>query len=1388
MKKLIKKLLILTVAVAMVVTAMPLTGLDLGEIFTLDAEAELFKNEDHKVYGDYIYTITEATSSKEAHINLIKYTGSEKNVVVPETIEELKVKTIGAQCFSYNGSTTSEHRNDEKYIPANPALKEIETVVLPETITRINSEAFAMCEKLTSVNIPESITHLGSDIFYECKSLKEITIPGKDISYQWSTFYRSYIEKINFCEGITEIPNEFFDCLTKVTSVTFPSSVTIIGEEAFTYSRVKTIIINGTLSNGAYEPYEFMDPSLSKSVESVYFKHSPTNLYLIDKYDVSYDEEIGYWHFKVIPQSTPTIYSDQSFEYYINENGEAVLTKYTGTNTYIKVPEYVGFVGINYGLVTEIGSGTFTDTAVTRVDLPNTVKRIGNKAFYKCEALETLNIPNSLEKIGNHAFYACKSLKNITLPDSLKSIGISAFKECTSLKLTSFPKSIKHIPSDAFFNCRSLDDYSIFKNIEIIAGGAFRGCTSLTIDDFGNTIKEIGECAFTGVTSSGQGGTAVITATKLPDSLEYIGNCAFAFCSTLTEMTIPGNIDHFGFGIFRGSSLEKAILSAPLKEMGEGMFEETLLKSVVLPEGLEKIADNAFYRTPLEEITLPDTLTYIGESAFEGCDKLKSVNIPPLMTDISRETFAGCWEIENIFIPPLVTKIGDKAFEECIKIESIVIPSTVKIIGKAAFDCCEKLTDITIENGVEEIGDSAFSWCFAKEITIPESVTKLGKEIIEESTIETVYYNAVNVTTKNSSLDKTPIFDSPFLKKIVFGDKVESVPYKISYKSNTLEEIVFSESIEGVSAFAFAECKGLKKIKFPNNLKRINGNAFLNCTNLSEIVMSENIEYIGSNSFKGCTSLTEITLPENLKEFYCSAFDGCSGIKTVNFNALNCTFKSLTKIEGYGAYYSPFVGLKSLETINISENIKELPAYLYCGIKTIDEIVLPSTVTDVGVFAFAFSSITSLKASDNLESIEEYAFYGCNNFEFADLGNNIMLLGAGAFNGCEKLTEIYIPDTVTNIETDAFKNCSALQTVRMSPNVDYIPREAFYNCAELSEFIWEAESKLVGRLAFGNCIKLTDFDFLNVEKLYINSFLGSGVAFVQLGESVNEESPSPLTTVEMQSFMDCKNLATLAIGGDVTTIKTQAFADCTNLETAVISDSVTEIAEDAFDGCDKLTIYCTENSYAYAYAQTQSINVSTLKIAPIPNQTYTGNEIKPSISVSYSDESLDKTDYTVSYSNNINVGTAKVSVTGTGVFKYLTSKAGFEIVSRKISDTVIPEISDREYTGKAITPEINVVYNGITLKKGVDYTVSYSDNTELGTATVTVKGIGNFKGEAKASFEIVEKGGQSSDNPPDTDPPADNDKSTFDRIIEFLTNSASAIINAFRFILGLFGF
>ena len=148
------------------------------------------------------------------------------------------------------------------------------------------------------------------------------------------------------------------------------------------------------------------------------------------------------------------------------------------------------------------------------------------------------------------------------------------------------------------------------------------------------------------------------------------------------------------------------------------------------------------------------------------------------------------------------------------------------------------------------------------------------------------------------------------------------------------------------------------------------------------------------------------------------------------------------------------------------------------------------------------------------------------------------------------------------------------------------------------------------------------------------------------------------------------------------------------------------------------------------------------KIDPIPDQQYTGSAITPKITVKDNQKVLTEgTHYTVAYSNNTAVGTATVTVSGINDYKG-TKTATFKIVNpadtrTDISTATIDAIPDQNYTGSAITPNVVVKVGENTLTKDTDYTVAYENNTEVGTATVTVNGTGSYMGTKTANFKIV---------------------------------------------------
>ena len=137
---------------------------------------------------------------------------------------------------------------------------------------------------------------------------------------------------------------------------------------------------------------------------------------------------------------------------------------------------------------------------------------------------------------------------------------------------------------------------------------------------------------------------------------------------------------------------------------------------------------------------------------------------------------------------------------------------------------------------------------------------------------------------------------------------------------------------------------------------------------------------------------------------------------------------------------------------------------------------------------------------------------------------------------------------------------------------------------------------------------------------------------------------------------------------------------------------------------------------------------------------YTGKEWKPEVAVSFNDAALTAdTDYTVSYENNINAGTAKIIITGIGDHFTGSTEKTFTINSAEISGCTFAPIADVTYNTKAQTPAVTVANSGRILTAD-DYDVKYTDNINAGTATVTVTGKGNFTGTASKTFTINKAG------------------------------------------------
>ncbi len=822
-----------------------------------------------------------------------------------------------------------------------------------------------------------------------------------------------------------------------------------------------------------------------------------------------------------------------------------------------------------------------------------------------------------------------------------------------------------------------------------------------------------------------------ISSVTLPDTVKYIQSNAFRKCENMTTINVGSGIKNIGFGAFYGCiKLQEIVLPKAVTAIaGYTFYDCNKLTSIQAP-GVTSVMTSSFDDSGVSEIEFSENFDYIESFAFNECHRLRDFKYDKNVTYLGEFAFFGS-RVESFEFNDEITEIPLYAFGEADELVSVVFPSNLEIIGDCAFESCNELEQIELPLTVTTIGIGAFRYCSALNgtLTIPETITSIGNSAFFSTGYTTLNYNSPSPYNNN-------IFGMSKLTTVNIGSCITEIPNGMFFSCTQIRHITIPDTVTKIGGGAFEDCINLESITISANLSVIEAEAFKNCEKLTTITLPDSVTEIGEKAFIDCDKLTELTIPKNVTTFYVNAFP--QHLTTVYYNAENCTFEGLVRANSGNTYYSPFYGTM-VRNVIIGDTVKRIPEYFFCHVSYIEDIVLPDSVTEIGTEAFCYSSIKNITLSANLIIIEDRAFYGTNvKIKGNTFPEGMRMIGKEAFAYCHEIEEICLPDSVVDVAECAFEGSKKLSKVKMSSNVRLIAERAFYGCNVLSDFEWDSDIKLIADRAFFNCRALTNFDFTGVELLYPNSFTYTGVTLVTLGENQKEEATN-LIAIETQSFMDCESLETVSIGGNVTTIKSEAFASCSSLETAVISDSVINIAPDAFDDCNSLTIYCEEDSYAHKYAVKNNIPVSTFVVAPIPNQTYTGSAIEPEIDVSVSGEKvMENTDFTVKYSNNINVGTAKVTVSGKGVYKVLSSVANFTIITKSIAPVTFAAISEQDYTGEAVIPTITVTDGNRVLKEGVDYTVTYKNNVNEGTATVTIQGIGNYHGTASTNFEIRE--------------------------------------------------
>ena len=229
---------------------------------------------------------------------------------------------------------------------------------------------------------------------------------------------------------------------------------------------------------------------------------------------------------------------------------------------------------------------------ITDIIVEEGVTSVGDYAFYFFENVERVNLPSTLKDIGNRSFAGNTKLKNVQLPENLETIGEYVFAYCDVLETVKIPNGVKTIAAGAFSLNYKLKSVELPRGIETIGNYAFSNCELLASIDFPDTLTSIGGHAFERCIS--------LTALDIPNSVTSIGAYAFDQCRSLSYVKLPDNLTVLPSGAFRQcTSLETVSLPASIIQVGgapgsitTGPFDGSAIKILILPSSVTAITNN----------------------------------------------------------------------------------------------------------------------------------------------------------------------------------------------------------------------------------------------------------------------------------------------------------------------------------------------------------------------------------------------------------------------------------------------------------------------------------------------------------------------------------------------------------------------------------------------------------------------------------------------------------------------------------------------------------------------------------------------------------------------------------------------------------------------------
>ena len=563
-----------------------------------------------------------------------------------------------------------------------------ETVSFPTSLKEIGDEAFLSCNNLVAVDLPVSLIRIGERVFANCTGLLSVSLTGGLNSIAAHAFENcTALNEVVLPQDLQAVGDfAFYGCFA-LSEISFPEYVSNLGISSFSFSGLKELVLPTGIEIIGDRAFEECNGLKTVTI--------PRGTLAINFGEAIFNKSVNLE--SIIVESGNAYYSNCNGDGHLyNADGSELIMFIPGRNTYYRTPETLLRIGDkafsgNFLLqslvigsnVQEIGlmafAGSDSDNtafmSLKYVDFSQatSLKTIDEKAFYNCILISSLDLSNclSLTTIGEKAFYNCYGLKSLKMPSSLKTIGASAFE----------------ISKPYLQNKIALLDLSA-TGIEYIGGRAFKNWSEVEVVKFPSTLNELHEYAF--------------------ENCELLAIADLSY----TGLTVIDN------GVFKNTSLSELQLPSSVTEISFEAFSNTHLREVNLGglQALDTIGNYAFYCNPIGKLTFPAMLTNLGIYAFaDGYAFIERVDFNGCrLQSIAHHAFYNAGVNELILSPDIVT-IGAYAFAGS-NLTSLKIPATVREIGIRAFDKNLKLGEIQVGDNVNgsalsSLGAYAFGNC-----------------------------------------------------------------------------------------------------------------------------------------------------------------------------------------------------------------------------------------------------------------------------------------------------------------------------------------------------------------------------------------------------------------------------------------------------------------------------------------------------------------------------------------------------------------------------------------------------------------------------------------------------------------------------------------------------